>query len=244
MRMGMKTARSAKAAALAALGAALIQAAPPTCAGPDSSPSARSAARLKQNPPRNWLRHYLPDDRYKLGSTWQVVSTETDTLYHRPSCPRMLAQPAGIVLGFPSAAEGLEAGYKACTTCRPAYTSFFRAVPTRPTTQRRMPEAEVVEDDAPLTEAERQQEAAYNRATAQFLVDLAEWQRQRRELPRRRRALLAKVFLTPIDREEIRRIDEALSEPIPTPPVAPPGLGRRNAAALLRMYRKASAPGR
>jgi hypothetical protein len=81
--------------------------------GQSASPSVRAAARLKYNPPRDWIRHYLPDDRYKLkGGAWKVVSTETDTFYYPAWAPEMLRQPAGIVIGFPSAAAAEEAGYK------------------------------------------------------------------------------------------------------------------------------------
>jgi hypothetical protein len=81
--------------------------------GQAASPSVRAAARLKYNPPRNWIRHYLPDDRYKLmGGTWKVVSTETDTMYYPAWAPEMLSQSAGIVIGFPSAAAAEEAGYR------------------------------------------------------------------------------------------------------------------------------------
>jgi hypothetical protein len=81
-------------------------------AGP-VGPSARMAARLKKHPTSNWLAHYLPDDRYKIaGGIWKYVSTDLDTYYHRPDSPNMLRQPANIVIGFASAAEAEEAGYR------------------------------------------------------------------------------------------------------------------------------------
>lgn len=81
--------------------------------GDAASPSVREAARLKYNPPPNWIRHYLGDDRYKLmGGTWKVVSTETDSYYYPAWAPEMLRQSPGIVIGFPSAAAAEEAGYK------------------------------------------------------------------------------------------------------------------------------------
>ena len=84
----------------------------PAHAYPNTSPSALAAARLKYRPPYNWIRHYLGDDRYKIaGNVWKFVSTTTDQYYHRPDSPFMLAQPAGIVIGFASAAEAEEAGY-------------------------------------------------------------------------------------------------------------------------------------
>lgn len=75
-------------------------------------PSARAAARLKNHPPANWIRHYLGDDRYKIaGGVWKVVSTETDRYYYPAWAPEMLRQKPGIVIGFSSAAEAEEAGY-------------------------------------------------------------------------------------------------------------------------------------
>ncbi|HEX8552691.1 MAG TPA: hypothetical protein VF681_14170 [Abditibacteriaceae bacterium] len=93
-----------------ALGGATVTAAH---AWPNTSPSAREAARLKHRPPRNWLQHYLPDDRYKIaGGVWKVVSTQYDTYYHRPDSPLMLRQPASIVIGFSSEQEAIDAGYR------------------------------------------------------------------------------------------------------------------------------------
>jgi hypothetical protein len=98
-----------------ALGASTLVGAYPT-----TSPSAKQAVRLKYHPPANWLRHYLGDDRYKIdGNVWKVVSTQLDTYYHRPNCPNMLRQPAGIVIGFPSAAAAQEGGYKPDPVCHP-----------------------------------------------------------------------------------------------------------------------------
>lgn len=75
--------------------------------------SAYTAARLKNHPPKNWIRHYLGDDRYKIaGGVWKVVSTELDRFYYPAWAPEMLRQPAGIVIGFSSAAEAEEAGYR------------------------------------------------------------------------------------------------------------------------------------
>lgn len=85
----------------------------PAFAGPNTSPSAQAAAKLKHNPPSGWINHYLPDDRYKIkGGTWKFVSTELDTYYHLPSSPLMLRQSPNIVIGFASAADAEEAGYR------------------------------------------------------------------------------------------------------------------------------------
>jgi hypothetical protein len=91
-----------------------------TAAEPSYSPSVRAAFRLKYYPPSGWIQHYLGDDRYKInGKVWKVVSTQLDTYYHRPSCPNMLRQPAGIVIGFASADEAIEGGYRPDPVCRP-----------------------------------------------------------------------------------------------------------------------------
>jgi hypothetical protein len=88
-------------------------------AGP-SAPSARVAARLASKPPNNYLKHYLPDDRYILaGGIWKVVSTQTDKYYHRPTCPNMLRQRADLVIGFHAPAAAEEAGYMPDPYCSP-----------------------------------------------------------------------------------------------------------------------------
>ena len=92
----------------------------PAHAYPSNSPSARAAVRLKYHPPDNWIRHYLGDDRYKIaGNVWKVVSTQLDTYYHRPNCPNMLRQPAGITIGFADLTEAEEGGYVPDTYCSP-----------------------------------------------------------------------------------------------------------------------------
>ncbi len=85
-----------------------------------TSPSVSAAARLKNKPPQNWLRHYLGDDRYKIsGGVWKVVSTQTDNRYHRANCVFMLRSSAAIVIGFASPTDAMEAGYKPDTICKP-----------------------------------------------------------------------------------------------------------------------------
>lgn len=80
-------------------------------------PSAIEAARLKDDPPPNFLSHYLPDDRYKIaGGVWKFVSTDLDTYYHVPSSPNMMRQPADRVIGFASIRDAEEAGYTADPT--------------------------------------------------------------------------------------------------------------------------------
>ncbi len=92
----------------------------PAHAYPSTSPSAKQAVRLKYHPPRNWMRHYLGDDRYKVaGGVWKVVSTQLDTFYHRPNCPNMMRQSANLVIGFPSPEAAIEGGYKPDPVCQP-----------------------------------------------------------------------------------------------------------------------------
>ena len=84
----------------------------PSQAAP-KGPSARAAAALKKNPRTAWLAHYLPDDRYKIaGKVWKYVSTNLDTYYHIPNSSNMMRQPNAGVIGFSSAREAEEAGYK------------------------------------------------------------------------------------------------------------------------------------
>lgn len=81
-------------------------------------PSALAAAKLKKAPPPGWIRHYLPDDRYKVaGRVWKWVSTENDRYFHKPSCPHILKQPADGVIGFASADDAREAGYQSDPDC-------------------------------------------------------------------------------------------------------------------------------
>jgi hypothetical protein len=64
-------------------------------------------------PPRGWLAHYLPQDRYKITSgIWKVVSTETDRFYYRADAPAMLRQSPNRVIGFASWQDAMIAGYR------------------------------------------------------------------------------------------------------------------------------------
>ncbi len=99
---------------LALLGIFIVSLTAPAHAQRVTSPSVRAAARLKNHPPKNWIRHYLGEDRYKIaGGVWKVVSTELDSFYYPAWAPEMLRQKPGIVIGFSSAAEAEEAGYRA-----------------------------------------------------------------------------------------------------------------------------------
>lgn len=79
--------------------------------GPVISPSVKQAHRLKYNPPRGWIRHYLGDDRYKIGATWRVVTTPNDKFYYPPFAREMLMTPPDRIIGFASAQDAQEAGY-------------------------------------------------------------------------------------------------------------------------------------
>ncbi len=79
--------------------------------GPVISPSVRQAHALKYYPPPGWIRHYLGDDRYKLGTTWRVVTTPNDPYYYPPFAREMLMAPPGQIIGFASAQDAQEAGY-------------------------------------------------------------------------------------------------------------------------------------
>jgi hypothetical protein len=94
-------------------------------ASPAKGTSAEAAAILKNHPPAGWISHYLGDDRYKIaGHVWKVVSTQRDKYFHRPDCPEMLRQSANIVIGFPSAASAIEAGYLPDPHCNPVASSI------------------------------------------------------------------------------------------------------------------------
>lgn len=97
---------------LAASAAVAVCAAPLTPIHAADSPSVIAAARLKNHPPRNWIRHYLGEDRYKIaGGTWRFVSTELDRFYYPAYAPEMLRQSPNRVIGFASAKDAEEAGY-------------------------------------------------------------------------------------------------------------------------------------
>jgi hypothetical protein len=104
----------------------------PVHAGPSTSPSARQAARLKHRPPAGWIRHYLPDDRYKiLGGTWKFVSTELDRFYYPAWAPEMLRQSPNRVIGFNSAEDAQEAGYMAGGAYSGVNPGFDRSLATQ-----------------------------------------------------------------------------------------------------------------
>lgn len=106
----------------------------PVEAGPSTSPSARQAARLKHNPPRGWIRHYLPDDRYKiLGGTWKYVSTELDRFYYPAWAPEMLRRSPNRVIGFNSAQDAEEAGYMPASGYAGVNPGFDRQLATQGT---------------------------------------------------------------------------------------------------------------
>lgn len=94
-------------------------------ASPAKGTSAYAAAVLKNHPPAGWISHYLGADRYKIaGGIWKVVSTQTDKYFHRPDCPKMMRQSPNYVIGFPSVAAALEAGYLPDPQCHPVSSSI------------------------------------------------------------------------------------------------------------------------
>lgn len=96
-----------------------------------SGPSAQEAARLMIAPPTDWIAHYLPDDRYKVvGGVWKVVSTDLDTYYHRPNCPNIQRQSADNVIGFSSAKDAEDSGYRPDPMCSPNVDFSYGVVGT------------------------------------------------------------------------------------------------------------------
>ena len=101
---------------------------------PTYSPSAREAARLKNNPPRGWLGHYLGDDRYKIaGKIWKLVSTPNDTQSYPAWAPEMLSRPASNVIGFSSVEDAVEAGYPPSGRYGSAFPDYVKEGGTAPT---------------------------------------------------------------------------------------------------------------
>lgn len=109
-------------AAVATTGFSVCSAQAAPSRGPVISPSVKAAHRLKYSPPRNWIRHYLGDDRYKIaGGIWKVVTTPNDKFYYPASAREMLTRSPNNVIGFSSADEAIEAGY----TAHPSYDTTF-----------------------------------------------------------------------------------------------------------------------
>ena len=98
--------------------------------GPVISPSVKQAHRLKFYPPRGWIRHYLGDDRYKIGTTWRVVTTPNDKFYYPPFAREMLRVSPGSIIGFASAQDAQEAGYAPSPAYGEAYGLDARQMAT------------------------------------------------------------------------------------------------------------------
>lgn len=111
--------------ALFALGALIL----PAQAQKRMGPSAKAAARLKHTPPPTWIQHYLPDDRYKIaGKVWKYVTVEVDRYYHLPNSAFMLRQSPARVIGFASAQEAQDAGYRPGPSVAASLVSITRVV--------------------------------------------------------------------------------------------------------------------
>ena len=97
--------------------------------GPVISPSVKAAHRYKYNPPRNWIRHYLGDDRYKIaGGIWKVVTTPNDRYAYPAYAREMLRRSPNNVIGFSSKEEAEEAGY----ILSPNYFSTYNEASSAP----------------------------------------------------------------------------------------------------------------
>lgn len=70
--------------------------------------------------PRNWLAHYLKQDRYKMTSgLWGFVTTRTSRYYYRPWAVAMLKADSNHVIGFRTWQDALRAGYRPDPVSRP-----------------------------------------------------------------------------------------------------------------------------
>lgn len=64
-------------------------------------------------PPRAWLSHYLPQDRYKIiFADWGVVTTPNDPYFYAPNAPAMMRKPPGEIIGFHTWQDAMQAGYR------------------------------------------------------------------------------------------------------------------------------------
>ena len=63
--------------------------------------------------PKNWLAHYLKEDRYKITSgLWGFMTTRTSRFYYRPWSVAMLKADPNHVIGFRTWHDAMLAGYR------------------------------------------------------------------------------------------------------------------------------------
>ncbi len=70
--------------------------------------------------PRNWLAHYVLEDRYKINSgLWNFVTTRTSRYYYRPWAIAMLKADSNHTIGFRTWQDAMLAGYRPDPVSRP-----------------------------------------------------------------------------------------------------------------------------
>ncbi len=70
--------------------------------------------------PKNWLAHYLKEDRYKITSgLWNFMTTRTSRFYFRPWSAAMLKADPNHVIGFRTWHDAMMAGYRPDPISRP-----------------------------------------------------------------------------------------------------------------------------
>ena len=70
--------------------------------------------------PKNWLAHYLKEDRYKISSgLWNFMTTRTSRFYYRPWSAAMLKADPNHVIGFRTWHDAMLAGYRPDPISRP-----------------------------------------------------------------------------------------------------------------------------
>lgn len=70
--------------------------------------------------PKNWLAHYLKEDRYKISSgLWNFLTTRTSRFYYRPWSAAMLKADPNHVIGFRTWHDAMMAGYRPDPISRP-----------------------------------------------------------------------------------------------------------------------------
>jgi hypothetical protein len=70
--------------------------------------------------PKNWLVHYLKEDRHKISSgLWSYLTTRTSRFYYRPWSAAMLKADPNHVIGFRTWQDAMLAGYRPDPVSRP-----------------------------------------------------------------------------------------------------------------------------
>ena len=81
----------------------------------------RMVMQKYQTRPKNWLIHYLPEDRHKIRSgIWRYLINRTSRYYYEPWSAAMLKANPNHLVGFRNWQEAMLAGYRPDPVSRPA----------------------------------------------------------------------------------------------------------------------------